>query len=75
MGDPDRRDRADADSGGAEDRDPADRPEPSMSEASDNSGVPRAYRAANAGGTMSETVRSREPDLDDEDGQVEHSGS
>jgi hypothetical protein len=48
--------------------DPADRPEPSMTAAADKAGVPVDRRAANAGGEMSETIRSRDPDLDDEDG-------
>lgn len=49
--------------------DPADRPEPSMTKAANEAGVPVDRRAANAGGAMSETIRSRDPDLDDENGQ------
>ena len=49
--------------------DPADRREPSMAEASDEAGVPIECRAGNAGGSMSETTRSRDADLDDEDGR------
>lgn len=46
--------------------DPADRPQRDMAKNSDRAGVPLAQRASNAGGTMSETIRSREADLDDE---------
>jgi hypothetical protein len=49
-------------------QDPADRTEPDMVQDSDAAGVPRSDRAGNAGGTMSETIRSRDPDLDDEVG-------
>lgn len=51
-----------------ESQDPADRIEPTMTEQSDDEGVPESRRAANAGGTMSETTRSRDRDLDDEVG-------
>jgi CBS domain-containing protein len=40
--------------------DPADRVEPSLSLAADRTGVPSHDRASNAGGTMSETLRSRD---------------
>lgn len=50
-----------------QDVDPADRPEPEMAEAVEAAGVPDEYRAANAGGAMSETVRSRSTDDTDED--------
>ncbi len=49
-------------------QDPADRAESHMVQRSDAAGVPRSNRAGNAGGTMSETSRSRDPDLDDEVG-------
>jgi hypothetical protein len=49
-------------------QDPADRRESDMVQDSDDAGVPRSDRAGNAGGTMSETIRSRDPDLDDEVG-------
>lgn len=49
-------------------RDPADRMEPEMVKDSDAAGVPLSDRAGNAGGTLSETSRSRDPDLDDEVG-------
>lgn len=49
-------------------QDPADRTESDMVQDSDAAGVPRSDRAGNAGGTMSETIRSRDPDLDDEVG-------
>ena len=49
-------------------RDPADRIEPDMASDSDAAGVPLSDRAGNAGGTLSETSRSRDPDLDDEVG-------
>lgn len=48
--------------------DPADRAESDMVQHSDAAGVPPSDRAANAGGSMSETSRSRDPDLDDEVG-------
>lgn len=48
--------------------DPADRLQPAMADRSDHTGVPRSRRTRNAGGTMSETARSRDPDLDDETG-------
>jgi hypothetical protein len=50
-----------------EDVDPADRPEPELETAAERTDVPHENRANNAGGTMSETLRSRLPDLDDED--------
>jgi hypothetical protein len=37
-----------------------------MAEAAEQAGVPESYRAPNAGGHMSETIRSRDPDLDEE---------
>lgn len=49
-------------------RDPADRIEPGMVKDSDAAGVPLSGRASNAGGNLSETSRSRDPDLDDEVG-------
>lgn len=47
--------------------DPSERPEPTMSRAADEAGVPVGQRAGNAGGTMSETTRSRDRDLNEED--------
>lgn len=49
-------------------QDAADRTESEMVQDSDAADVPRSNRAGNAGGTMSETSRSRDPDLDDEVG-------
>jgi hypothetical protein len=49
-----------------EDVDPADRREPDLETAAERADVPKRNRAPNAGGTMSETSRSRLPDLDDE---------
>jgi hypothetical protein len=49
------------------DRDPADREEKDMTKAMDAAGVPRRKRARNAGGTMSETERSRSADVGDSD--------
>ena len=50
-----------------EDVDPADRREPELETAAEKADVPEENRAQNAGGTMSETARSRAPDLDDEE--------
>jgi hypothetical protein len=50
-----------------DDVDPADRREPDLEAAAERAEVPKRNRAGNAGGTMSETSRSRLPDLDDED--------
>ena len=49
-------------------QDAADRTESEMVQDSDAADVPRSNRAGNAGGPMSETIRSRDPDLDDEVG-------
>ena len=49
-----------------EDVDPADRREPDLETAAERADVPKENRASNAGGTMSETSRSRSPDLDDD---------
>jgi len=48
------------------DIDPADRREPELETAAERADVPEGNRAHNAGGTMSETLRSRAPDLDDD---------
>jgi hypothetical protein len=37
-----------------------------MAEVAERAGVPKSSRAPNAGGHMSETLRSRDPDLDTE---------
>ncbi len=50
-----------------EDVDPADRREPDLETAAERADVPKENRAHNAGGTMSETARSRSRDLDDDD--------
>jgi len=49
-----------------EDVDPADRREPELETAAERADVPEESRAQNAGGAMSETARSRAPDLDDD---------
>jgi hypothetical protein len=50
-----------------EDVDPADRREPDLETSAERADVPKQNRAHNAGGAMSETSRSRSPDLDDDD--------
>ncbi|HEX5016302.1 MAG TPA: hypothetical protein VFX15_01810 [Actinomycetes bacterium] len=53
--------------------DPADRVDRSLAAQMDQAGIPPEERAHNAGGTMSETQRSRTADLDDADEGAGHS--